>query len=339
MIRITWFALLLLCMGADVLASNLRKDVVICSNKAEPSLSDIVINMVPHELLPTAKFMSEESRNEILAALDKYKFGDSSIRSIFASLTSFSLPLQSFISDGHFTISYAKANYYYTFNDVHFVYRRNFLVEHLCGYSLIGDNFRSWCSCAGALPNAGSQFNDRFCVQSSICSDKSVAEGQCTFLMNPFTDGCVLINLHDDGVKLGHENELEALVRHSVQYNIVVPTLYDTWIALIGPVSPASRRSYFAQVQSVLNSELFVQVESVCSKVLQSIPSYPVYFLLGYWLVSNAKDLTDNSTMQVVMQGLYGLSLAFIVLAYVLYRYVKYLDCIRNRATQFLFFV
>eukprot|EP01032_Pedospumella_encystans_P008122 gene8122-9674_t len=302
-----------------VFGSNLRKDVVICSNKAEPSLSDIVINMVPHELLPTAKFMSEESRNEILAALDKYKLGDSSVRSIFASLTSFSLPLQSFISDGHFTISYAKANYYYTFNDVHFVYRRNFLVEHLCGYSLIGDNFRSLCSCAGALPNIGSQFNDQFCVQSSICSDKSVAEGQCIFSMNPFTDGCVLISLHDDGVKLGHESELEQLVRHSVQYNIVVPTLYDTWVALIGPVSPASRRSSFAPVQSMLNSELFVQVESVTTKVLQNIPSYPVYFLLGYWIVTNARDLTDSSTMQVAMQGMYGLSLAFIVLAYVLY--------------------
>lgn len=293
---------------------------MICSNKGEPSLSDIVNNMVPHELLPATTFISDESRNEILSALDKYKFGNASVLSALASLTSFSIPLQSFISDGHFTISYAKANNYYTFNDVHFVYRRNFLIEHICSYSTIGDNFRSLCSCAGVIPDVGKQFNDQFCVQSSICSDKTVSEGHCTFAMNPFTDGCVLVSLRGDGVQEGHEAELEQFVRSSVKYDIVVPTLYDTWTSVVGSIPPASNRAYFKEVQAFLNSDAFSRLESGLARVLQNIPSYPVFLLLGYWIVTNARDLTDVPAMQMVMQALYGLFLAFIVLAYVLYR-------------------
>lgn len=320
MISLSFLLIALLCRSFAIDASNLRKDVVICSNRGEPSLSDIVNNMVPHELLPATTFMSDESRKEIMSALDKYKLGNASVLSALSRLTSFRIPLQSFISDGHFTISYAQAGNHYTFKDVHFVYRRNFLVEHVCGYGVIGDNFRSLCSCSGVVSDVGKQFNDQFCVQSSICSDKTVSEGQCTFAMNPFTDGCVLINLHDDGVSTGTETDLEQLVRNSVAYNIVIPTLYDTWTSAVGSIPPASHRAYFATVQNFLSSEAFVQMEEISSGVLKNIPSYPVFLLLGYWLVTSARDLADASWMQVVMQALYGLFLAFIVLAYVLYR-------------------
>eukprot|EP00428_Durinskia_dybowskii_P079105 CAMPEP_0170361982 /NCGR_PEP_ID=MMETSP0117_2-20130122/4091_1 /TAXON_ID=400756 /ORGANISM="Durinskia baltica, Strain CSIRO CS-38" /LENGTH=334 /DNA_ID=CAMNT_0010616373 /DNA_START=735 /DNA_END=1739 /DNA_ORIENTATION=- len=57
--------------------------------------------------------------------------------------------------------------------------------------------------------------------------------------------------------------------------------------------------------------------------VLSYVPLYGANMLLGYLIVANARDLADSSSMQLLMQAIYGLCFAFIVLGYVLFRMSK----------------
>jgi hypothetical protein len=141
-----------------------------------------------------------------------------------------------------------------------------------------------------------------------LCSDKTFADGQCSISWNPFKKGCLLINVRSD-----IDDESETIIQRSVHYQRVTPTLYDLWAMVQGSPNPSYKsHSTSQQVEQI--------VEGYLTPALKIIPTYAASLLLGYVIISNARDLADSPVMQLVMQGVYGLFLAFIVLAYILYR-------------------
>lgn len=117
--------------------------------------------------------------------------------------------------------------------------------------------------------------------------------------------------------------EDDARIQRSVAYKRVVPSLYDAWRTLAGSDgdfrSHFKHSTFFAPDHPVI--KLLNTVDSHLIPALRYVPLYALNLLLGYAVVSNARDLADAPAVQVLMQGVYGLLLAFIVLAYVLYRW------------------
>lgn len=319
-------ALLLVIAGLATVFVAGRKEIFICSSEyGEPSISEIVVNLIPDEI-PGTTLLSEHSRHKIASVFESLNVGNTSIHSVLESALQLTVPVKSFVSDGLFTLTYASAQHAYTFNDVHFVYRKNFVLEYVCGYDLIGDSFTSLCNCGGGLLAIGKFDSDHYCVRNSLCSDKSVSEGVCKIVINPFEDGCLMISIRSEGSTPEEVQETEDLVRGSVVFDLVVPTLYNVWdsIANLIPTGTTSsssfnHHSHKANKQGVA-SELVEKLKDYTTITLQNLPLYPVNLVVGYWLVTNARDLTDAPLVQLIMQGIYGLFLAFIILAYLLYR-------------------
>jgi hypothetical protein len=283
-----------------------RKSVLVCPNlTGEPTISDIMTNLIPNDAVFPA---------EIVSRLHNQGYNISSLLSSVDTALKFSFPLTSLFSDGQFTVDYAAAGNLYTFNDIRFVYKRHPALDLICAGNYNG-YLGFLCDCDdmsgldAAVPSG--------CVKSALCSDKTVAAGQCILPWNPFQDGCLMIDINSDS-----SADNDALIQRSVEYRRVVPTLYDIWRSLAG--ADADSRSYtkhnafFAPDHPI--AKLQHAVETHVIPALRYVPLYAVNLVLGYIVVSNARDLADSPIVQVLMQGVYGLLLAFIVLAYILYR-------------------
>lgn len=271
------------------------KSVLVCPNlTGEPTVSEVVTNL-----------LGNTTTNEVLYALQSQGYDISQFQSFADAALKFTLPITSLFSTGVFKISYAQAGNLYSFNDVHIAYKRNFVMDLVCGNSFVSDRLAFLCDCDGGQLSVDGRLGTH-CVKSSLCSDKTFADGQCSISWNPFKKGCLLINVRSD-----IDEESEIIIQRSVHYQRVTPTLYDLWVMVQGLPNP-SHKYQRTQVEQI--------VEEYLTPALKIIPTYAASLLLGYVIITNARDLADSSVMQLVMQGVYGLFLAFIVLAYILYR-------------------
>jgi hypothetical protein len=284
-----------------------RKSVLVCPNlTGEPTISDIMTNLIPGDAVFPV---------EIVSRLHNQGYNISSLLSSVDTALKFSFPLTSLFSDGQFTVDYAAAGNLYTFNDIRFVYKRYRALDLICAGNYNG-YLGFLCDCDDDVSGLDAAVPSG-CVKSALCSDKTVAAGQCVLSWNPFQDGCLMIDINSDS-SAGND----AQIQRSVEYRRVVPTLYDVWRSLAG--ADADSRSYtkhntfFAPDHPI--AKLQHAVETYVIPALRYVPLYAVNLVLGYVVVSNARDLADSPIVQVLMQGVYGLLLAFIVLAYVLYR-------------------
>lgn len=298
-----------------------RNDIFICTDEfGEPSISDIVMNLIPN-----VPGMSKDPRVRLAKSLEHLDMGNVSVLSMMESALRISVPVKSFVSDGVFTLTYASANYEYTFNDVSLVQKKNSVLEFVCGYEFIGDTFSSLCDCGGGLLAIDKYHRDQYCVRNSVCSDKSVVDGVCKIMMNPFENGCLMISVRSEGSK--EAQEVEDLVRGSVVFELVVPSLSNVWkflsnffFAQEANQNPNIFRHYNNFGKHGVVPELLEKIMYFSSVTLQNLPLYPINLLMGYLIVTNARDMTDSPFVQLIMQSMYGLFLAFIVLAYFLYR-------------------
>jgi hypothetical protein len=214
------------------------------------------------------------------------------------------------------------------FSDVYFVYRMNIFAQYFCSFPAVSGYFQSVCHCTAAnfeWDDGQQRDGNVYCVKSSICTDKNAREGLCKLTVNPFADGCMLISTNSFK---GYFDEAEQQrVRASVSYALTVPSVADIGTALFSDPSSASAsqsRSRSTSQDAAAEQLLWKAVETIAHYLgvfFSYCPMYIVNCLLGYALVSNARELADEAWMQLVVQCIYGLFLAVLVIAYVLYWY------------------
>ena len=281
--------------------TNGKKMVMICPHlTGEPTVSEIVTNLLPNNAIPASN---------ALYSLHEHGVNVSSLVNSVDQAMQLSFPIVSLVSDGQFTISYASANNLYTFNDVHFVYKQSMVMKYLClmPYIYLG----SICDCDGNIEHVDAHT----CMKSALCSDKTVTEGQCNISLSPFDDKCLMITLNSEV-----DADSESLIQRSVQYKRITPTLYDLWHSFTNYITKSSSNSSFDKSHKATMDLIIRDMDIYVKPILECLPLYLVRMLLGYSIVANSADLTDNPVVQLLMQAIYGLFFAFILLAYMVYR-------------------
>jgi hypothetical protein len=313
-----------------VVSSERRKDVLVCPmDSIEPTFWDILAHMVPAPVsfdVPGIDALSEKylTFTKSMDQLDVVK----NLGSISKKALATRLPVKSFIGDGVFTISFLTGHGLFGFSDVYFVYRMNIFAQYFCSFPAVSGYFQSVCHCTAAnfeWDDGQQRDGNVYCVKSSICTDKNAREGLCKLTVNPFADGCMLISTNSFK---GYFDEAEQQrVRASVSYALTVPSVADIGTALFSDPSSASAsqsRSRSTSQDAAAEQLLWKALETIAHYLgvfFSYCPMYIVNCLLGYALVSNARELADEAWMQLVVQCIYGLFLAVLVIAYVLYWY------------------
>lgn len=289
--------LVLLSYAPLVLSAN---SVLVCPNlTGEPTISELVNSLV-----------GNDTTNEMMQTLETQ-----GLMPTADAILKWSFPVASLFSDGRFTITYDQVRNPFTFNDIHFVYKRNWFVDFSCSNEFVNNKLSFLCDCDGGLWSTHAKFG-LHCVKSALCSDKTLSEGRCTIAWNPFQEGCLMIN-----IPIEMDASSEALIRQNVDYQRVTPVLYDWWVYLAGKHNPFSSNSSRSSAIHALHHEALANIfDTYLVPTMKHIPVYGLNLVLGYVVVTNARDLTDHGGAQLLLQVVYGLFLAFIVLAYLLYR-------------------
>jgi hypothetical protein len=281
---------------AVVLPVWCSRSILVCPNlTVEPTISELVTGLV-----------GNETAAQVKGTLESQGISTSSL-SFLDSVLKWSLPVTSLFSYGRFTVTYSQPRLF-TFNDISIVHKRNRFIDLACSNSFVNDRLSFLCDCDGGVL-AVDQGEGTQCIKSGLCSDKTLVEGKCVIPWNPFDKGCLMINVRSD-----LDVTEESAVQNSVEYKRVTPTVYDVWVAVMGFTNPFSTAS---SSHTVL-AEAF---DAYVVPMLQYIPLYAVNLVLGYAVVTNARDLIEYGSARMLLQVVYGLFLAFIVLAYMLYRY------------------
>jgi hypothetical protein len=282
--------------AAIVLPVWCSRSILVCPNLTEePTISELVTGLV-----------GNETAAQVKGTLESQGISTSSL-SILDSVLKWSLPVTSLFSYGQFTVTYSQPRVF-TFNDISIVHKRNHFIDLACNNSFVNERLSFLCDCDGGVL-AVDQGMGTQCIKSGLCSDKTLAEGKCVIPWNPFDKGCLMINVRSD-----LDVAEESAVHNSVKYKRVTPTLYDVWVAVMGFTNPFSTAS---SSHTVL-AEAF---DAYVVPVLRHVPLYAVNLVLGYAVVTNARDLIEYGSVRMLLQVVFGLFLAFIVLAYMLYRY------------------
>jgi len=345
MVSIVSVALSLLMVAVAFHSSRAgeTKEVMICAkNTIDPTYMDILKYWSSPEIdIHVESFVSTISTAD-------FSIGNSSLFEVLKEGLDTNFPVKSVISDGYFTLSYERAQNAFTFNDIYLIYEKSMAMNLFCeSISYLFGPWNSLCNCGSDLVGEDALFQGSdstyYCVQKSACTDKTVTQGYCEIFVNPFSSSCVLIVVP--------EHVEDALVTGSAEYKQQIVTFYDLLASLFGGVEhslAAKRRRSVYQSSASSGSDanggtrnpypstsafnhrpmlkdafqlpIPPEVEIVVVKALDYIPLYLINFVVGLYITSNARDLADQATMQLIMEAIFGVFLAFIVIAYQLHK-------------------
>jgi hypothetical protein len=222
----------------------------------------------------------------------------------YLEVLSWRLPIASLFSSGQYFVSFPPQNtaQTFTFKDVQLIEESfasfNVLCRAITNYLPI---FKGWCMCSASsavaaeeLRALGLHASSNFCWMPSPCSASDYKNRLCRIEVDPFRKSCVLI----DGV--------DSLDENSVRYNMSAASLLDT----LGDVDLS--KSFSDEISKVVVNPLI--------RLLGAIPSHALCLLLGIWITVQAKELAERPDVQTVIQALLGLSLAALLLMFLLYR-------------------
>ena len=331
------------------------ESLIACSgDHSEPTLLDILDHVLPIDIKHTTKLWYDQI--EKIDNSGYAKVGATMVEAIM----NLKLPLSSVIQDGEYTVHYDRTSHLFTFNDVYFVQRRNIFMKFLCKYGQdlmfvstacsmcetteqLGHNRHPWVQ--SKVPADGS-----YCVEKAPCTDKSYKDGFCRVTSDPFSSTCVYIDAdiaegisHPSSDDVGtaatpdensrNQSSWQKVPSNIIHYQTVMPTVQDTWDKLRGITRPRSTSTLANadtkprapnSVESATLGNIWIDWSSAASDkaslILSIIPYYYFNFLLGWLIISNAADLTDSIFVQLHVQALYGLLLAFVLILFWGYR-------------------
>lgn len=302
--------LLLLVISTALLSPCLgQTEILYCGdNTAEPTIADILGSILPSGITDTAQSFSESDSSPI----------GKTIHDLVSTITGFSIPLSTAISDGEYTVYFNNPNSLFGFNSVSLLQKPPVSQSFLC--KALGDKIsKSFCDCRYGSKyedsdvfdkNKHSQF-EGYCV-SKPCSENSYRQGTCEFQVDPFRRSCVYI----DNARGGNGNDVDNEV---VSYKQTVPT-YAALIYGESDGSPGAARATASKFKLDLDDPSTWSFALLLRAVLPALPFYLTNGLLGFYLFVYAEDMMEYDVTITVMKGLYGILLAFVILFYVMYR-------------------
>lgn len=290
--------LIALCAVQLLMCGEAAKRIFCLTDASEPTLLEVLTAAVP----------SSASSAAISAEILQFANGTSH-DSIVQSVLGFRLPLMSIFSSGQYFVTFPEGSGQktedFSFNDVSLL-EESYAFFNLPCHMMVWSGVpwvRDWCSCSAAqavkpadwasLPAALSPY----CLAPQPCTGADYKRRSCRIPVDPFRRACVVIETTTQMPSLNRDLQQQQQ-QQIVSFNLSTLSLLD--VLPLGPVpgmEPVRR--------------------------LLSLPVHLLCLGLGLLITLHAQDLADMRTVQVLVEAAFGLGLAVLLLAFVLYRPIE----------------
>lgn len=290
---------LLIAVESLAVAFDFDHSRTICNGKSQdPSFWEILNFMSPPEVVDAIKSVGiEDNFPDSAQVLEGVK-----------GFLSGRMPLLSFMSVGNWKVEYERPISTFSFNDIFLLQENYALVNVICNNFGSTPVLNQLCRCWTGTPysvDSRDHHDAQWCLVKPSCSDKSLSAGYCNVPADTIRHSCIFLNTK------GNPPKSDFMAAH-IKYSRTVPTLSD-WLSTV-------QSSFEEELSIFKDSSSLKSFSDNVHKVLSNIPSFPIVFLLGVYVVCNARDLAESESIQNLMIAIYGLLLALIFLLYLLYR-------------------